>query len=234
MATPEIAAVPSTHPSVLLALFPDALLPPHTGKFAAARGWRPVTCSDTQVEVKKLATLELAWAVWALRERGSIVLAPMQKSQGVLFFKRSYPTLGVHRTGGGAAEGVESQLLEAMPTNPDGSDVADIVYRWLGQDFAGPFHEVADRVERHGRAPGYFEAVDTHEGTVGRLLGRAKTRLEPCCDVIAAARSGFDQCLARWLQFASSEPDMHRDLLAACERGISNRKRDDSDYGSID
>jgi hypothetical protein len=209
---------------VLLLLFADAILPPAKQDSNMRRPGKPV-------KVVNLASLALAWAFWTLRNRGCVVLEPYDRPERFqIFFKRSRPTVGA-RIGGSAAEpGVEDELLKAVGPDAQGSDVSDVVYRWIGRNSDSPSTMVTARIASKALELGYFKVVDAHRGTIGRIV-RGKTNVEPVPDAIAAARPAFDESLAQWQRFESGEADLHRVLLAACEHGIDRRYKSDSDAG---
>jgi hypothetical protein len=216
MNPPAASAIATHNASVLLLLFADAILPParNAGKTA---------------KVADPASLALAWAFWTLRNRGRVMLEPYDRpKRSRICLKRSRPTVRA-RIGGAAADpGFEDELLKTVGPDVRGSDVSDVVYRWLGQDSDSPSSSVTNRIASKALELGYFKVVDAGRGTIGRIV-KGKTKVEPVSEVIAAARPAFDACLAQWQRFESGEADLHRVLLAACEHGIDRRNKSDSD-----
>jgi hypothetical protein len=177
----SISSTAMTNASVLLSLFADVIVPP------APHGTTEVPCSDKRVSIRILAGLELAWTFCALRDRGCIVLEPYEKPERVLFRKRFRPSVRARLGGAAADEGIEAELLQAVGADTAGSDVSDVVYRWIGKDDMSPFGEVTHRVVTRALELGYFQVADAHRGLVGRIV-RGKTKLEPLGAAISAAR----------------------------------------------
>jgi hypothetical protein len=212
---------------VLLSLFADAIVPPEPHADAA------VPCSDKRASISTLASMELAWTFYALRTRGCIRLEPYEKSERVLFRKHSRPSVRAILGGAAPEEGLEAELLQAVGRDPAGSDVSDVVIRWIGKDDIAPFAEVMHRVLLKALGLGYYQVADAHRGFIGRIV-RGKTQLEPAGEAIGAARPAFDACLAQWQRFESAESDLHTVLIGECKRGIESRRKADSDYSSFD
>jgi hypothetical protein len=224
MNPPSTSSIAATNASVLLLLFAKEITAPAQQGNEGPRTGKHVTVMD-------LASLELAWAFWTLRNRGCVVLEPYDRPERFrIFFKRSRPTVGA-RIGGAAADpGVEDELLKAIGPDAEGSDVSDVVYRWIGQDSDSPSSTVTARIASKAIELGYFKVVDAGRGTIGRII-KGKTKVEPVPEAIAAARPAFDECFAQWRRFESGEADLHRVLLAACDHGIDRRYKSDSDAG---
>ncbi|HET7677141.1 MAG TPA: hypothetical protein VFK38_04750 [Candidatus Limnocylindrales bacterium] len=209
-------------PSSLAFILGDRIAPPDK---ALSVGYE-LPCGAAKVQLKPLARLLVAIAVWQLRERGAVALERFERKR--LFIKQQ--KIGLRRTGEGfGVPGLEDALLAQVTSDLQKSSVEDVVFRLLGQDSHMPEGVILDTIVGFLAQQGYYRDVDAGRGAIsGAILGRQKR--QPDCERMAGLRGSGEQVIAGWSAFQQSEPELAAELVKAAENGISSRQEQrDSD-----
>jgi hypothetical protein len=199
-------------------LFADRVVPA-----AGALGGTETPYSGQKVSTRQLAPLLFALSFWGLRQQGHVTLEKVQrKSMGMFRQDHALVRPGAvppaeQRTG------YDDVILRAAYAAPHQPPTArDVVWRWFARDTSHPFDHVVGLARQEMVQHGLASVVDAQRGAVaGLLMGRS--RLEPHREQIGRHWSSFEQALAGWNHFSSTEPDLATTLVESCRKAISSR-----------
>ncbi len=208
------AAVGTLSPSALMYLFGDRFAP----KGNPLTQDVPVPCKETKVQMKKLATVQLAAAFWSLREQGVVSLETFQKKG----FLRTSTKVRVHPLSAAQRPGLEGAMLSAL--SGSGEDTAhDVVYRWYESDGLNPWQIALEVAIEEAVAHGYVERASVGlGGAVMNMLSYGKN-LTPRCERIVSLEGEANALVSKWETFQAVEAELYAKLLDECGDAIAAR-----------
>jgi hypothetical protein len=191
-------------PSALVYFFADRVVE-HGG---VGRGGTHVACRPEPVKVKTkgLAALQLAIALWNLRERRLIGLELFEKRKRIGGpVPRVRPTLLQHVE----SETLEGMILDRLREEPSIEEVRAIYGNTEMGD--GPARLVA-ACQGEATALGY-----------GAVDGFWRERWSGDCAKIAGLEPRFEDLWRRWERFQAAEPALAAQLIDDCVHGLPYR-----------
>ena len=169
-----------------------------------------VPCRDEEVKVKAkaLAAVQLAIALWSLREQGLVRLQPFEKQRRL---RGRAPRLRAELVRHVEVPGLEGRILDRLRDKPTIGDVRAIYGKDITAD--GPL-DIVNACREEAVAQGLLE-YDTffHDHATGD------------CERIRALEQPFAEAWRRWEAFRRAEPALAARLEEECRHGLPSRDR---------